>query len=194
MAAASWSMPAPVLTLDNSTLSGNSATNTRKNNYQSWGGGIDNYGTTTVTGCTLSGNYAFSAGSGIDNHATLTVSGSTLSGNSGGLAATLQNLSGGTLIVNNNSSVSGNDAIGIENFGTATVSGSTVSDNSLRRHLQRAQRHADSQRHSFVCHNSGRQGGGIDNFGGTATICNSTLSDNSATRFGPAAASGPTRP
>ena len=76
------------LTLDNSTLSGNSATNTRKNNYQSWGGGIDNYGTTTVSGCTLSGNYAFSAGSGIDNHATLTVSGSTLSGNSGGLAAT----------------------------------------------------------------------------------------------------------
>jgi hypothetical protein len=65
------------LTVTNSTLSGNSASNN--------GGGINNNfsGTLTVTNSTLSGNSA-GAGGGIFNDGTLTVTNSTLSGNTTG--------------------------------------------------------------------------------------------------------------
>ena len=169
-----------VLTLDNSTLSNNTVTNTKKNYYQSWGGGIDNYGTTTVTDCTLSGNYAFSYGSAIDNHATLTVSGCTLSGNSRG--GVIYNSSGGTLTVNNNSDVSGNDDIGIVNFGIATVCGTTVSDNDGSGiENDRGATLMVSDSHLFSNSSAG-DGGGIFN-SGTAIICNCTLTDNSASGF-----------
>ena len=73
-----------MLTVSNSTLSGNRA--------QSAGGGIYNTGNTgratlsTINNSTLSGNSSgFVGGGGILNdHATLTVSDGTLSGNSGG--------------------------------------------------------------------------------------------------------------
>src|SRR5262249_20790265 len=49
------------------------------------GGGIENFGTLTVSGCTLSGNHAdnstFGGGGGIENFGTLTVNGCTLFGN-----------------------------------------------------------------------------------------------------------------
>ena len=87
-----------VVTINNSTLSGNSAV---------VGGGIENYGTTTVTNSTLSRNYAEYTAGGIDNDGSVTVTNSTLSGNSalrwGG---------------------------GIVNDGTASVSNSTLWDNS----------------------------------------------------------------
>jgi len=79
------------------------------------GGAILNFGTLTVSGCTLSGNYAtpdaangfYAFGGGIFNFfGTLTVSDTTISGNSA--------TNGG----------------GIADIGTATVSGSTLSTNS----------------------------------------------------------------
>jgi predicted outer membrane repeat protein len=92
-----------VLTVNNSTLSGNSASFNRKG-VGGQGGAIYNDGTTTVSGSTLSGNSGNGGSGAIYNHATLTV--------------------------NNNSAVSGNFYYGIVNYGTATVSGSAVSDNS----------------------------------------------------------------
>ncbi|NJN79652.1 MAG: sortase [Anaerolineales bacterium] len=100
-----------ILTITNSTLSGNSA---------SIGGGISNdLALATITNSTLSGNSATTRGGGIDNTGTLTITNSTLSGNS-------TPLSGGGIYNNNtltltNSTLSGNSAInggGIYNIGT----------------------------------------------------------------------------
>jgi hypothetical protein len=146
------------LTISNSTLSSNSATN--------GGGGIYNAsGTVTLTNSTLSSNSA-TYGSGIYNASgTMTISNSTLSGNSafdGG--GGIYNASGTVTI--SNSTLSGNSANGggggIYNDGTLTLSNSTLSSNSARTGI----------------------GGGIRNNGGTLTINNSTLSGNSASYGG----------
>src|SRR5665213_4176597 len=87
------------LTLNQCTLSGNSATGTR--GYAGGGGGIDNEGTLTLNQCTLSGNYAVFGG-GISNNGTLTLNQCTLSGNRapnyGGFGGGISN--GGTLTLN----------------------------------------------------------------------------------------------
>jgi hypothetical protein len=111
------------------------------------GGGILNLGTLTVSGCTVSGNYANTAnygyGGGIYNAGILTVTGSTVSSNSvgpdpksdvwgapNGYGGGIYNA--GTLTVTG-STVSSNfadpDGGGIYNAGTATVSGCTLSSN-----------------------------------------------------------------
>jgi len=91
------------LTLNNSTISGNSTSSN--------GGGIDNIGTLTLNNSTVSGNTSYLSGGGIFNDATgiLTLNNSTVSGN---LAD-----SGG----------------GISNGGTLTVINSTISDNIAER-------------------------------------------------------------
>src|SRR6266566_4769802 len=91
------------LTLNNSTISGNSTSSN--------GGGIDNIGTLTLNNSTVSGNTSYLSGGGIFNDATgiLTLNNSTVSGN---LAD-----SGG----------------GISNGGTLTVINSTISDNVAQR-------------------------------------------------------------
>jgi methionine-rich copper-binding protein CopC len=66
---------AATLTVSNSTLSGNSASS---------GGGIENAGTLTLTNSTLAGNTVAYTGGGIDNEGTVTVSNCTISGNSAG--------------------------------------------------------------------------------------------------------------
>jgi hypothetical protein len=71
-----------------------------------YGGGIANYGTLTLSGCTLSGNQGTSGGA-IYNADTMTVSGCTLSGNRA------------------------NEGAGIFNDGVLTVSGCTVVNNSF---------------------------------------------------------------
>ena len=75
------------------------------------GGGIENFGTLSVTNSSLSGNRAISGGGGIATQGSLTVTGSTFSGNSvqsgsgGGIA-----VSGGTATITN-STFSGNTAL-----------------------------------------------------------------------------------
>jgi hypothetical protein len=151
-------------TVTGSALSDNSAT---------YGGGIENVGTLSVSTSTLSGNSAtgaysqFGGGGGIFNsYGTLTVSNSTLSSNSAGLGGGIYN--SGMLTVSN-STLSGNsangffgDGGGIYNVGMLMVSNSTLSGNSAEYF-----------------------GGGIDHEGNiarnsTLTINNSTLSGNSA--------------
>jgi hypothetical protein len=143
------------------------------------GGGLYNGGTLSLTGNTLSDNYAsgiptsyFSAdlgyGGGISNYGTLTVTGSNLSGNSADNGGSIYNH--GTLTVSN-STLSGNTATcggywngggGIYNTGTLTVTGSTLSGNSSR------------------AGGTVGLGGGIYNNSGTLTLTGITLSGNSA--------------
>ncbi|MEW6212929.1 MAG: choice-of-anchor Q domain-containing protein [Acidobacteriota bacterium] len=123
---------AGTLTIQNSTLSGNSASSGGSGG--DGGGGIRNNGTLTITNSTLSGNSAAATnggGGGIRNDGTVTIQNSTLSGNSAG------SFGGG--IFNNgtttiqNSTLSGNSASsnggGIFNSGgTANIKNSIVAD------------------------------------------------------------------
>jgi CSLREA domain-containing protein len=101
---------AGILTVTNSTFSGNSANS-------GFGGGIANYyGTLTVINSTFSGNgsaYGSTHGGGIENYyGTLTVINSTFNGNSGAYGGGIDNTAGtATLhntIIANSSSVTGN--------------------------------------------------------------------------------------
>jgi CSLREA domain-containing protein len=126
------------------------------------GGGINNAGTLTVSGSTISGNSGYVFGGGIyNNGGTLAVSNSTVSGNivfegSGGGIANL-----GTLTVSNSTfsgnASEGNSGGGIFNGGTLTVRNSTFSSNSAS--------------------GGGASGGGIFN-GGTLTLSNSIVAGN----------------
>jgi hypothetical protein len=131
------------------------------------GGGLANFGTLTLTNCTISGNSAgssspfFPAGGGVWNRGTLALTNCTVSGNSAVLGGGLSNTGTATLT---NCTVSGNSAYlggGLENSrGTATLTNCTVSGNSAS------------------------VGGGLANFGGTATLSNCTVSGNSAATLG----------
>jgi predicted outer membrane repeat protein len=149
------------------------------NGYDGYGGGILNFGTLTLSGCTVSNNSvgflansAVHYGGGIYNAGTLTITNSTVSGNSAGYGTLFDSIGSGGGIYNvgtltvTGSTLSGNSATyqggGIFNEafnspGTVTVSGSTLSGNSAT-----------------------YQGGGIFN-AGTVTVSGSTLSGNSAT-------------
>ncbi len=120
------------LTLINSTVSGNTATNT--------GGGIYNNGTVTLTNSTISGNSAGTDGGGILNSGGIvTLTNSTVSGNtadsSGGGINTSRGIDNNGTVTLTNSTVSGNSAVtnggGIANsFSTVTLVNSMVSGNS----------------------------------------------------------------
>jgi Bacterial Ig-like domain (group 3) len=129
---------------------------TISNGNTSTGGGINNQGLLTLTGCTISGNSVNgtnSLGGGILNGstagaATLTITNSTISGNStngsnsigGGIVNSTGN--GTATLTITNSTLSGNSAIGGGNFGggiynstttgtaTLTITNSTISRNS----------------------------------------------------------------
>ncbi len=149
------------LTVIGSILSGNTVTGSSGD-----GGGIENYGTLTVSSSTLSANSALHGG-GIWNFGTATVSGSTLASNTVGYAGGGIFEQSGTLTVINSalsgnvaSSDAGGDGGGIFNWaGALTVSGSTLSGNS-----------------------AGDAGGGIYNsIYGTVTVKNSsTITGNTA--------------
>ena len=150
------------VTVANSVLSGNSASQ-----VLGGGGAIYNTGTLTVANSTLSGNSAtgnFGSGGAIFNFGTLTVTQSTLSGNSAPGGGGILNANGGTLTVIN-STLSGNSAGslgggGILNGGTATVTQSTLSGNSASQVLG--------------------GGGGIFSLGATVQLRNSIVTNSTA--------------
>jgi len=142
------------LTLNDSTLSGNSGA--------SEGGGIfSEYGSVTLNNTTLSGNSATEGGGIQSFHSTVTLTNSTLSGNHASDAGGgIEVLSGSVTL--NSSTLSTNTA----NFGggiwanatSITLTNSTFSGNS-----------------------AGLQGGGVNSFsGGGVTLNNSTLTANTA--------------
>ncbi|HEV3310540.1 MAG TPA: right-handed parallel beta-helix repeat-containing protein, partial [Chloroflexota bacterium] len=135
------------------------------------GGGLLNYGTATLTDCTVSGNSAANGG-GLWNGGTLTLINSTVSGNvaSSGLINALVGVGGGLYNVGTlkltDSTVSGNSASydggGLWNNGTLTMTDCTVSGNT-----------------------SYNNGGGVDNqFKGLATLTNCTVSNNRTVDYG----------
>ena len=154
-----------MLKLNNSIVSGNTATGGA-------GGGISSANATVLlTNSIVSGNTSSNGGGGISsNGGSLAVTGSTISGNTstgdfgGGIAS-----ADGTLMVID-STISGNtahlNAGGIANAGGAlTLTNSTISGNTA----------------------TGGAGGGINNFGAygpfnasTATLNNATMANNSA--------------
>jgi hypothetical protein len=140
-----------VLNLGKLTISGCTLSNNFASFSRASGGGIANLGTLTITNCTLSNNEAFGNGGGIYNsgNCTLTVSGGALSGN------TADNGGG----------------IYSDLRGTLTVSGCTLSGNTAWGDGSGA-----NDGHAIEY----GYGGGICNYGGTATVTGCTLSGNSA--------------
>jgi CSLREA domain-containing protein len=146
------------LTLNNSSVSGNSATGGS-------GGGISHGsgGTFKLNNSIVSGNTA-AAGGGISSaNATVLLTNSTVSGNTSSNGGGGISSGGGSLAVTG-STISGNTSTGdfgggiASGDGTLTVIGSTISGNTA--HLN---------------------AGGIANIGSTLTLANSTISGNTAT-------------
>ena len=150
---------AATLTVDNCTISGNTAEG------RGWGGGILNYGgALTVQNSTISGNCDSYIGGGIANWSgTTTVNNCTISGNTtryGGGGITSYN---GTLTMNN-STISGNTSDGAGGgayicFATQNISNCTFSENTAS------------------------QGGGLFN-AGNLTLKNSIIANNTVTDSG----------
>jgi hypothetical protein len=176
------------------TLSGLTISNGNAGGFgtaSSYGGGIENNGGLTVSGCTVSGNFAqfgsgintetgstltvtkstvsSNQGDGIYDFGTLTVSGSTVSNNqSYGIrtspgSKTFNGSSGGSTATISDCTVSGNAIGGIRNDSVMTVSNCTISNNSAP-----------------FSGSSAIDGGGILGWLGTLTVTNCTLSNNAA--------------
>jgi hypothetical protein len=163
-----------MVTLDNSTVSGNTARNE--------GGGIFNGGMLTLTNSAISSNRA-SFGGGINNVGTLTLDNTTVSGNS---ERGIVNYDYGTATLTN-TTVSGNSdgvgGAGIYNGALATLmlSNSTVSDNYDRNSAGGI--YNEGTLILTNCTISGNSStdywaGGIFNYG-TLTLINCTISGNS---------------
>ena len=112
---------------------------TVENGYvNSAGGGIHNFGTTTVTNSVITGNTATgngANGAGLYNDGSLSVSDSTVSGNSGGAGAGIYNFSGqlsvsDSTISGNTTSLNGGGVSNASPGATATITDSTFSGNS----------------------------------------------------------------
>jgi hypothetical protein len=142
------------LTLNDSTLSGNSATIASS----AIGGGIINSGSMMITSSTLTDNVTRKEGGGIVNNGTLTVTSSTLSGNS-----------------------SGDNGGGITNRGSLTITNSTLSKNVARDYgggIYNTQGDVTLSGSTISGNDAGRLGGGLMNEH-RSVVTNSTLLDNS---------------
>ena len=109
--------------------------------YAEMGGGIWNEGTLTITGGTITGNYAYNnngggAGGGIYNTGTLTMSGGTISGNTADLGGGLLNDGDGTASLSD-AAITGNTTTvfnggALMNYGTAVLTRCSLSDNTSK--------------------------------------------------------------
>lgn len=187
-----------LLTVSNSTISGNTATDC--------GGGIFNWGDVTISGSSskITGNIASNAGGGIYSWGNMTLSGSTVSGNiaknnsgggifnygslavtsrsivsgnraasnGGGILNTRQGNSSGTLRMNDSSLV-GNAASGTASSGGAIYNEATATIDGCT---------IGTQYIIPRLGNTAAYGGGISNFGSKAmlTVTNSNIAWNRA--------------
>ena len=135
-----------LLTIINSTISGNFADSGFPYNLGIAGGIFSQGGTLTITNSTIAGNFADNRGGGIEACGTVTISNSTLSGNAAGGGKNNWPGSGGGIFADcgtvtiSNGTISGNSVSGrdfkepgfgggIYAVGTLTISNSTLSDN-----------------------------------------------------------------
>ena len=142
-----------------------------------YGGGLLNYGTATLTDCTIAGNsLTDSVGAGLASYGTLTLTNCLVRGNSITTSGSTTFNSGGGLAVMS---------------GTATLTNTTVSDNTLDGVVVtrqgsgvRIDAGTVTLTNCTVSGNTGAtQGGGLINQG-TATLTNCTVSGNNATLTG----------
>ncbi len=144
--------------------------------------------TVNISGLTIKGgNPGSGYGGGIDNFGTLTVSNSAFTSNSATLGGGLDNERGGTATVSGCSFTSNSATVaggGLFNAGTATVSGSSFTSNSasLGGGLFNASGGtATVSGSSFTSNSASNSGGGLFNeSGGTATVSGSSFTSNSA--------------
>ncbi len=144
---------------------------------QNYGGGLGNYGTVTLTDCTISGN----AGGGVSNTGNLTLTDCTLSANSafngsGVWNTGTANLADCTFSGNTSSSRGG----GVFNSGTANLNACTVSDNTASSTGGGVFNSGNANLTLTACTVSGNNGGGLGNYGGTSTLIDCTVSGNTA--------------
>ena len=122
------------MSIDRSTISANSATSASE---PSEGGGIDNYGTLTITNSTINGNTAasggvyLSQGGGLNNAGTLKISNSTVTGNTSSSSSSYARGGGlfnnGTTMVVTSATVVGNTVSGSIDQGSGIfTTGGTV--------------------------------------------------------------------
>ncbi|NEQ76159.1 MAG: DUF4347 domain-containing protein [Okeania sp. SIO2C9] len=195
------------VSINNTTINGNSVYQGSNIFSQPLGGGIYNTGTVSINNSTISGNYASIQGGGIKNSGTATINDSNISGNfasfdGGGIGnsgtasindSNISSNSGGGIynsgaISINNSTVSNSEDFisggGINNKGTATINNTTISSNSAYNGGGILNDGTASINDSNISSNSSNYlGGGILNFG-QAIINNSTISGNSASSKG----------
>jgi hypothetical protein len=133
------------------------------------GGGVNNYGSLTLTNCTVSGNSGGLFGGGVQNSGSLALTNCTVSGNSASLGGGLSTNYGGTATLTN-CTVSGNSARyggGLVNYyGSLALTNCTVSGNS-------------------ATYSGG--GGGVFSSGNTTTLGNTIVAGNGNkdVNFGP---------
>ncbi len=170
------------LTVTECTIAGNSALR---------GGGIASYGgNATITGSTISGNFANQHGGGIYNRpGFLTVSSSTITGNSASVGGGIYSRDG--FLTVSSSTITGNSANssvrggGIASYrGDALITGSTISGNLANQGsgggIWSVRTMYFGVTGSTISGNSARRGGGIYNRDGGLSVIASTISGNSA--------------
>jgi hypothetical protein len=183
-----------VTMLTNTTLISNSSKS---------GGGIFNAGMATLFGTSLYSNSASYAGGALCNGtgnvgsaAMVKIDACTLAGNStSGLGGALSNNLGATMVVEDQSTVTGNFTTsnygqggGLANFGTFTLSHSTLSGNTAAVGGGILNRGQATLRYATLSNNTttSGNGGGLynDTSSSSATLTNSTLSGNTAATNG----------
>jgi MBG domain (YGX type) len=154
--------------------------------YPSSGAGLANYGTATLTGCTLSGNAAYvdvDGAAGVFNSGTanLTMADCIVSGNHGTGTGGLANDGAANLT---DCTLSGNFGSGLLNDGTVNLTGCTVSGNSTMYGGGGVSNSGTANlTDCTVSGNSAEVGAGLNNYG-TAKLTGCTVSGNSATLEG----------
>jgi hypothetical protein len=152
------------------------------------GGGIDNGGTLTLSGCTISDNTATSGGGGIFNNGTLTINNSTLSKNVGGYGGGIVNNSGATVTNCTLSFNTSADSINpgysggaIDNYGTLSLVNCTVANNEARYTGGIENRKVLTIVNSTISHNKGNyECGGVFN-SGSVSLANTIIALNIVT-------------
>ena len=168
------------------TISGGSAVSGSTN----YGGGLLNFGTTSVSNCTFTGNAAGSSGGGgIFDNGAMTVSNCAFSSNSvsNGNGACILVTSSGTLNItnssfSNNNAINGGQGGGISNSGTATVANCTFTNNTVASNGGGIHNSSSGKltvtNSSFTGAVCTSDGGGFDS-DGTATVTYCTFANNS---------------
>ena len=158
----------------------------RSNSYGSYGGGMYSSGTVTISGNTVTENYAGSGG-GMYSSGTATISGNTVTGNYAGAGGGMY--SSGTATISGNT-VTGNSASqhggGIVSVGAATISGNTVTGNSASQHGGGivSVGAATISGNTVTGNSASQHGGGGIYSSGTPTIIGNTVTGNSADGYG----------